>query len=245
MRSVLIVGTVAVAALAATGCATRDWVRETLGTKETEMNRRVADVEGSVGEERARIDSMEQRVDEQRDRVGQVEGRLQQEAQRVEGMGFRITGVETQVTELSGGLKAARERADAAFARAEDVDARVTRLSNRAHSRQLVDTLDLGFAFGRADLNDNAQSALAGLVKELRANPKLSVDLEGFTDPMGGREYNLGLSHRRVEAVRRHLVEQGVELPRIHAIGRGPLDDRGVAADKKRRVTVKLMIQPD
>ena len=238
MRSALTVGTVAVAVLAVAGCATRDWVRETLGTKEAQINRRVADVEGSVGEERGRIDAVERRVGEQRDR-------LQQEAQRVEGMGFRVTSVETQVTEMGGGLKAARERADTAFARVEEVDARVTRLANRAQARQLVETLDLTFPFGRADLNDNAQTTLAGLVKELQANPKLSVDLEGFTDPAGGREYNLGLSHRRVEAVRRHLVDQGVELPRIHAIGRGPLDDRGVPNDQKRRVTVRLMIQAD
>jgi outer membrane protein OmpA-like peptidoglycan-associated protein len=238
MRAAWTVGTVAVAVLAATGCATRDWVRETLGTKEAEINRRVANVEGSVGEERARIDGVEQRVGETRDR-------LQQEAQRIEGMGFRVTGVETQVTELGGGLKAARERADAAFTRAEEVDARVTRLANRAQARQLVETVDLMFQFGRADLNDNAQTTLAGLVKDLQSNPKLTVDLEGFTDPAGGHEYNLGLSHRRVEAVRRHLVERGVELPRIHAIGRGQIDDSGVPNEKKRRVTVKLMMQAD
>jgi len=238
MRSVLTVGTVAIAVLAVTGCATRDWVRETLGSKETQINRRVADVEGSVGEERGRIDSVERRVGEQRDR-------LHQEAQRIEGMGFRVASVESQVTEMGGGLKAARDHADAAFARAEEVDARVSRLAGRAPGRQLVETLDLTFPFGRADLNDNAQTTLAGLAKELQANPKLTVDLEGFTDPAGGRDYNLGLSHRRVEAVRRHLVDQGVELPRIHAIGRGPLDDRGVPSDKKRRVTVKLMIQAD
>lgn len=245
MRVALTVGTLAVAVLAATGCATRDWVRETLGTKEAQINRRVADVEGSVGEERARIDGVEQRVGEHRDRMGQVEGRLQQEAQRVEGMGFRVTGVETQITELGGGVKSARERADAAFTKTEEVDARVTRLANRAQARQLVEKVDLTFPFGRADLNDNAQTTLAGLVKDLQANPKLSVDLEGFTDPMGPHEYNLGLSARRVEAVRRHLVEQGVEMPRIHAIGRGPLGDAGVPNDKKRRVTVKLMIQAD
>jgi outer membrane protein OmpA-like peptidoglycan-associated protein len=244
MRAVTI-GTVAVAVLAATGCATRDWVRETLGTKEAEMNRRVADVEGAVGMERARIDSLDRNTGEQRDRVGQVEARLQQEAQRVEGMGFRVTTVETRATELGSGLKAARERAVAALARVDEVDARLTRLAGRAISRRLVETRDLPFAFARADLNDDAQTALASLVKEMRANPKLSVDLEGFTDPAGGREYNLALSHRRVEAVRRHLVEQGVELPRIQAIGLGPLGDRGVPDGRKRRVTVKLMLQAD
>jgi len=42
--------------------------------------------------------------------------------------------------------------------------------------------------------------------------------------------------------VRRHLVEQGIELPRIHSVGLGPIADKGVPDEKKRRVTVRLMV---
>jgi len=52
----------------------------------------------------------------------------------------------------------------------------------------------------------------------------------------------VGLSQRRVEAVRRFLVEKGVELPRIHLVGLGPITEKGTPNDQKRRVTVNLMV---
>lgn len=165
-----------------------------------------------------------------------VEGRVQ----RVEGMGFQIQKLEASVGE-------ARSRADEAFARAEQVDGRLTRLWSNRHARDLADTVQVHFGFDRWDLNDTAQTALLSLVKELRENPKLVVDLEGYTDSVGTPEYNVGLSQRRVEAVRRYLVEKGIELPRIHSIGLGHLSDNGKPEEqaKNRRVTLKLMVPKD
>jgi peptidoglycan-associated lipoprotein len=78
-------------------------------------------------------------------------------------------------------------------------------------------------------------------VKELKANPALSVELAGSTDPTGSKDYNVALSQRRVESVRRFLIQQGAELPRIHSVGLGPLG-KGEEVAKQRRVTVKMMI---
>jgi len=87
-------------------------------------------------------------------------------------------------------------------------------------------------------------------VKELKENPNLTVDLEGFTDSTGARDYNVTLSQRRVESVRRYLIEQGAELPRINSVGLGPVN--GVPVNgakeeqaKQRRVSVKLMLGAD
>jgi outer membrane protein OmpA-like peptidoglycan-associated protein len=84
-------------------------------------------------------------------------------------------------------------------------------------------------------------------VKDLRDNERLSVDLEGFTDPSGPRDYNVQLSQRRVDAVRRYLVEQGVPQPRIHGTGLGPLVKTGnpEPAAQKRRVTLHVMVDAD
>lgn len=157
----------------------------------------------------------------------------------------RFGRVEARVTEESTRLTQTSQRADAAHARADEVNSRVTRLWNNRHVRNHVETVDVQFAFDRADLNDGAQTMLVSLVKELKENPQLTVDLEGYTDPRGPRDYNYQLSQRRVESVRRFLVEQGVELPRIHSIGRGPLNDRAMSNDKKRRVTLRLMVAQD
>jgi len=83
------------------------------------------------------------------------------------------------------------------------------------------------FAFDRADLNNTAQASLQALVAKLRENPKLRVALAGYADSVGGRDYNLQLSQKRVETVRRYLVEQGIEPSRIRLGGFAQLPDRG------------------
>ena len=209
-------------ALLVSGCATKNFVREMVGKSEQEMEQRV----GTVNE-----------------RVVTVEGRLGEESQRVARVEGQLTGVETKVGQVGEQAKAAQTRADAAFGRADEVDSRLTRLWNNRNKRQLVETVHVQFGFDRADLTDGAQTALLTIIKELKANPALTVELEGYTDQSGPKDYHVGLSQRRVESVRRYLIEQGAELPRIHSVGLGPLSGgKGEEGAKQRRVTVKLMI---
>jgi outer membrane protein OmpA-like peptidoglycan-associated protein len=140
--------------------------------------------------------------------------------------------------------EAAYGRADAAYGRAEEVNTRVTRLWNHRHKRDVVETLHVQFGFDRWDLSDGAQTALLALTKELKENPLLTVDLEGYTDQTGPREYNIGLSQRRVEAVRRFLVGHGADLSRIYSVGLGPLTGSKEQPALQRRVTVRVMINP-
>jgi outer membrane protein OmpA-like peptidoglycan-associated protein len=211
-------------ALVLTGCATKDWVRETLGKKEAEINQRV--------------DGVETRVDQESRRIATVEGMV------TEGNG-RITALESSVGQATETARQAQARADAAHARADEVDNRLTRLWSNRHKRNTVETVHLLFAFDRADLSDAAQTALLNIVKELQQNPNLTVELQGYADPTGPRDYNVTLSQRRVEAVRRYLVDKGTELPRITSIGLGAILDKGEDNAKKRRVTVNLMVHSD
>ena len=48
-----------------------------------------------------------------------------------------------------------------------------------------------------------------------------------------------------MEAVRRYLVQRGVEVSRIHSIGLGSIADPKLSEAAKRRVTVKLMVLAD
>jgi len=171
-------------------------------------------------------------------RFAGVEQRLADDAHQIEGIGSRLQTVETSLTETG-------QLARTAQAQAEEAAGRLTRLWGNRNKRDLVETLEVRFGFDRWDLDDAAQTSLVSLVKELQANPRLSVDLEGYADPTGTYEYNVGLSQRRVETVRRYLVEKGVELPRISSVGLGPIMIAGLPDEKKRRVTVRLMVQPD
>jgi outer membrane protein OmpA-like peptidoglycan-associated protein len=227
MRRGVRIGVLVPAALIlASGCATRDWVRDFWGEKEGQIDQHFTKVEGQVGEQ----------------------------GQRIEGMGFRVQTLETSVKEVGDTAKGAQgradeaySRADGAFGRAEEVNGRLTRLWANRRARSEAEALQVQFGFNRWDINDGAQTALQSVVKELRENPKLTVDLQGYTDSTGKRDYNVQLSERRVEAVRRYLVEQGVDLPRIHYIGLGPLPDGGKREEraKNRRVTLTLMVDSD
>lgn len=181
-----------------------------------------------------------------RDMVGKKQAefdqRLDEHTQRVDG---RFKHVETGLGETGELARGARERAEVAEARAGNVDQRLTRLWSNRHTRDLVETVEVTFGFDEWDLNDAAQTSLGSLVKELRENQKLSVDLQGYADPKGTYRYNVALSQRRVEAVRRFLVEKGVELPRINSVGLGPILERGQPDGRKRRVTVRLMVAAD
>ena len=193
--------------VAASGCATKDWVRDLLGKKEVEINQR-ADT-------------------------------------RMDGMSAQIKTAEASLGETTQIARGASERADAAMAKAGAVDGRVTRLWSTRYNQKAVDTVEIYFGFDQADLSDGAQTALVGVVKELEASPTLVVRLGGFTDPKGTKNYNYTLAQRRVEAVRLFLADKGVQLARVQAIGMGPIDDAATSDDKKRRVTVTLMIDPD
>jgi peptidoglycan-associated lipoprotein len=156
----------------------------------------------------------------------------------------RFARTEATLVEVGDGARVAKGRADEAYGRADEVNTRVSRLWNNRHKRDVVETLHVQFGFDRSDLTDGAQTALIAISKELKENPLLSVDLEGYTDQTGPREYNVGLSQRRVESVRRFLVGHGADLSRIYYVGLGPLNGAKEQPALQRRVTVRVMINP-
>lgn len=236
----------AVVLVLASGCATKKWVRETLGQRETVIHQQVDQ----------RMDQRDARIG---DRIGTVDNRVTGEAQRVDGIGQRVDGmgqrigtVETSVGEASTAAAGARDAANSAkdtsssaLTKAEDSDRRLTKLWTNRYNPKVVESIDVRFGFDKADLDDGAQTALLALIKELQANPSLTVELLGYTDMKGPREYNYQLSQRRVDAVRRFLVDKGVSLARIQAVGLGPYTASKAPEPQKRRVTAKLMIDQD
>ena len=225
--------------LTANGCvATRSWVQETVGKRTTEIDQRVSTVDTERRQDAARIDQHGQKIDQQVQRLDGVEVSVREGSQRLDGVGRQVQGLEGSVNEASETAKGARTKAD-------EVDGRLTRLWDNRNVRKLSDSVNVPFAFNRSDLGDAAQTSLVSLVRDLQQNPKLLVELEGYADPKGSRDYNLELSQRRVEAVRRYLVQNGVEVSRIHSIGLGPITDPKLSDAAKRRVTVKLMVLAD
>ncbi len=69
--------------------------------------------------------------------------------------------------------------------------------------------------------------------------------IEGHTDSQGDDAFNLDLSQRRANSVRRYLVEQGITAERLEAVGYGetkPVDTNKTAAGRENNRRVEFTI---
>jgi outer membrane protein OmpA-like peptidoglycan-associated protein len=176
------------------------------------------------------------------------EVRIDEQGERLGELGNRVTTLETSVTQARAAAQGARDVAEIALARTDAADGRRSRLASLGgvpepqKGRSLFSVVHVRFGVDRADLDGGAEKALAAVLRELRENPSLTVDLEGTTDTTGSAQYNMELSRRRVDAVRRYLLTRGIETPRVGlASAVGPLTDSKIPAAQKRRVAVKFM----
>jgi outer membrane protein OmpA-like peptidoglycan-associated protein len=231
--------------LLVTGCATKKFVQDEVAKSQAKVGTDVGRVDRRLDEEKARIDGLQKALEETRVATDEA-ARKATEASTVVGQAA------SRADEASAKATAAANRADTAgamardaLAKATETDQRLTKLWAIRDKRSLADTQVVLFAFDKWTLDDKAQTTLLALAKHLQDQPQLAVELEGYTDNVGASDYNIQLSQRRAETVRRFLVEKGIELPRIHNIGLG--DIRPVAdnktrqgRDQNRRVTIRV-----
>jgi len=100
------------------------------------------------------------------------------------------------------------------------------------------------FTVDSSQLTATAQATLQKQAQWLNLYPQYTVTVEGHADERGTREYNLGLSARRSNAVKDFLVSQGVQPTRLQTIAYGKERPVAVCADEscysqnRRSVTV-------
>jgi outer membrane protein OmpA-like peptidoglycan-associated protein len=77
------------------------------------------------------------------------------------------------------------------------------------------------FEFDRATLLNESKFEIAKIVQWMKTNPKLSIELQGYTDNVGSVEYNLELSKKRAKAVYQELVNNEISTDRLSHQGLG------------------------
>jgi len=78
------------------------------------------------------------------------------------------------------------------------------------------------FDFNSYELKPEAKETLRRIAETLRQNPNNVIVIAGFTDSTGDFNYNVELSTKRAEAVRKFLILNGVDPTRILVFGCGP-----------------------
>ena len=77
------------------------------------------------------------------------------------------------------------------------------------------------FGFDQAVIDDQFESVLVAHAEFLKANPELTVEIQGNCDERGSREYNIALGQRRAFSVKRALELLGVKGHRIEPVSFG------------------------
>jgi peptidoglycan-associated lipoprotein len=80
---------------------------------------------------------------------------------------------------------------------------------------------DIFFAFDRSTLTPASQDNLMRKAAWLRANPNVTVTIEGHCDERGTNEYNLALGDRRADSAKAFLVDLGIAASRLTTISYG------------------------
>ena len=108
---------------------------------------------------------------------------------------------------------------------------------------------NITFATDSSEIVSTFYAPLNNLASSFKQFNQNSIEIVGFTDSTGSRQYNMDLSQRRAQSVATYLTAQGVDGSRLSTRGAGP--DQPIASNatadgraQNRRVEVNLRPLP-
>jgi len=222
-RLLFVVPIAALAIGSTTACATKKFVRTSVG----EVNDKV-DSQGRA------IEETQERTRQNEAKIGDVDSRAQSAAKAARDAADQANNNATQ----------AANTANTAVSKADAVDKASKRLVY-----EVVLSEDQGnFKFGKTLLPDETKAKLDEMVNQLKTDPKgVYLEIEGHTDNVGDKKTNERIGMERAEAVKRYLYEQHqIPLHKMNVISYG--SEKPVAPNKtragraqNRRVVVKVL----
>jgi outer membrane protein OmpA-like peptidoglycan-associated protein len=220
------------AALALSSCASKKFVRNSVGPVEA----RVVDLESQTAEQGGKIAAADERHESD---VSRLDERLTSVDDKAAAAGEAAEHAEASAQQADQAAAAAKEFAGSGLNELERT------MIDMSRFRQ-VEQQDVLFGFDSSVLSADALKQLDSLATMVASREQFVFEIRGFTDSTGAADYNLRLSERRAEAVVRYLnSEHGIPLRAIHRIGLGqsePGDDNKTreGRERNRRVEVTL-----
>jgi len=103
----------------------------------------------------------------------------------------------------------------------------------------------VNFDFNKATIRPDAKVILDEAAAILKRNPDARVNVDGYTDSIGTKEYNQKLSERRAAAVADYLGNTGVDRSHLTARGFGmsnPVDTNKTKEGRAKNRRVELLV---
>jgi len=107
---------------------------------------------------------------------------------------------------------------------------------------------DVYFDTGKATLKPSSYKSLNNLVKVLKSNKKLVIEIGGHTDNVGNPEANKTLSQKRADSVKNYLISKGAASTQIKTKGYGDTqpvayNNNAEGRQKNRRTQITIISQ--
>ncbi len=199
------------ALLTTSGCATKRYVLDRVSTSETKTTARIGDVEKKTTDQ---LTALEEKQQTDASRLGEIaKGADTRAGEALQS----ASNAQTSANQASQKAGEADAKAVNAHRAADQVNARVEGLGQL----RMIASETVLFKFASSVLTDEEMAKLDTIAE--KANAKFHmVEVHGFTDSTGDKNYNLNLSRQRAEAVVRYLAtKHNIALHRIQLMGFG------------------------
>jgi OOP family OmpA-OmpF porin len=235
MRVFLATTCIVTAALVASGCATKKYVRNTTAPVQAKVDQ--------VGEQTTHNG---QQIEETRNQVKQVDEKatngISAASERAATADQHAATADQHAGEAMASANQAKQVGDQNTQALEGLRSVISNIDDF----KLQTSAAVPFKFNKYALTDDGKADLDKLAGEVKSDKRFFIAVEGYTDSTGSKAYNTELSRKRADAVVTYLVaKHEIPIYRIHTIGLGeekPIDEahNREARAKNRRVEVKV-----
>ena len=226
-RMLFLVPVAAIAVGGSTACATKKFVRT------------------SVGQVNDKVDSLGRSVEETQERTRQNEGKIAEVDQKAAAADQKAVAAQGAADRANTAAQQAASTANTAVQHADAIE----KASKRLVYEVVLSEDQGGFKFGKKDLPDEAKAKIDEMIQKIKADPKGAYfEIAGYTDSIGSKEYNEKLGLERAESVMRYLYEQHqIPLFKMNVISYGeanPVAENNTKAgrEQNRRVVIRVLV---
>jgi OmpA-OmpF porin, OOP family len=224
-RTMVTVGTASLLILLTSGCATKKYVQENVSNLE------------------AKISGVDKKADENTTRITDLDRKTEAgiaDAQK------KADDAGQQATKAESDAQAAHALAQQGVDQANQVGQQLQNIDNF----KPVKSETVLFKVSRYNLTDEDKQQLDTFAQAATNLKRYVIQVQGFTDSTGSKQYNLQLSQRRADAVVRYLTENDkIPLIWIRYLGYGEEmpaadNDSRDGRQQNRRVVVTVLAPP-